>query len=175
MIHHVRKQRKRSRSPKPQNPTGPSIRMDTRTLYLAFLSARHIHFAAAFCIFLASSLALITLSAVFVTITTTKASVLLLPLVCQLVVWFCVFRPKVVAVAPSKEMRFRLVDRSPSYPSGSPRKKKIFRTGAEIAVEFASVYVAHTGYLDVRGNPISGLYAGRKILKGYVALFFNRL
>ncbi len=123
--------------------------MDTRTLYLAFLSARHIHFAAAFCIFLASLLALITLSAVLVTITTTKASVLLLPLVCQLVVWFCVFRPKVVAVAPSKEMRFRLVDRSPSYPSGSSRKKKIFRTGAEIAVEFASVYVAHTGYLSI--------------------------
>ncbi len=74
-----------------------------------------------------------------------------------------VLRPKVVAVTvvPSQEMGFRLVNRFPSYPSGSPKKTKIFRSGAEIAVEFASVYVAHTGYLDARGNPISRLYAGR--------------
>jgi hypothetical protein len=113
MIHHARKSRDRRKSPQPRKPTD-----------LAFLSARHTHFAAAFCIFLASWIALITLSAVFVTITTTKIRVLLLPLVCRLIVWFCGFRPKVVAVAPSKEMLVLRIDRFPYYLGGSPKRRK---------------------------------------------------
>jgi hypothetical protein len=136
MMFYARKPRKRSKSPqpgktkdpsKPQKPTGPRIRKDTRKLYPAFLSARHIHFAAAFCIFLASSLALITLSAVFVTITTTKASVLQLPLVRQLVVWFCVFRRKLWLFKlplPKKCAFIWSIDVHP-FPVAPPKVEKI--------------------------------------------------
>jgi hypothetical protein len=95
------------------------------------------------------------LSAVFVTITTTKTSLLLLPRACQLIIWSCVFRPKVVADAPSKKMDFFPFD--------------IFILSQW---PFASVYVAHTGFLDVYGNPIFGLYGGGKISKGYVTQIF---
>jgi hypothetical protein len=68
--------------------------------------------AAALSIFLASSIAWITLSAAFVTITTTTTSVLLLPILCHLVAWFGIFCPKVVVV-PRKCV---LIDRFSSYP-----------------------------------------------------------
>ena len=145
-------------------------RHSLHSLYLTFLSSRHLHVTAAAHYFLASFSVLLTVSMVFGTTMTTAACVLLFTGARPIIVWFCCFRPKIIAFAPAMRSVFRSMGAWPVYPEGSARKNKIFKQkmNGEIVVVmvFSSVYVAYTGYFDADGIPIYGLYAGRKILKG---------
>ena len=146
--------------------------MDVAALYLAFLSSRHLHFPGAIRIFLASLHVLLALEFAFGIPFAVTVGVLLFGVVCPLLVWFRLFRPKVEAVAGSWEMPFLVMGRIPSYPGKSPKKSKIFLRDGGIIVRFSSVYVAHTGHFAPDGRPIFGLYAARKISSGYVLLIY---
>jgi hypothetical protein len=74
--------------------------INIRWLYVFFLSARNLHVPAAFCLALASSVGLSTLSMTFGTPYTTAVIVPLLAVVCLEIAWFCFFRPAVFASAP---------------------------------------------------------------------------
>ena len=67
--------------------------INIRWLYVFFLSARNLHVPAAFCLALASSVGLSTLSMTFGTPYTTAVIVPLLAVVCLEIAWFCFFRP----------------------------------------------------------------------------------
>jgi hypothetical protein len=167
--------KKRRKSPRRKSKDRQSVSSDkdeylpdinVRWLYVFFLSARNIHVPAAFCLALASSVGLSTLSMTFGTPYTTAVIVPLLAVVCLEIAWFCFFRPAVVASAPYGRNYFLPAHaKYPNYPQGSPKKDKIFRENSEIIMIFPSVYVAPTGYFKA-GFPIYGLYAGSKILNG---------
>jgi hypothetical protein len=74
--------------------------INIRWLYVFFLSARNLHVPAAFCLALASSVGLFTLSMTFGTPYTTAVIVPLLAGVGLENAWFCSVRPAVVASAP---------------------------------------------------------------------------
>ena len=132
-----------------------------------FLSARNLHVPAAFCLALASSVGLFTLGVTFGTLYTTAIILPLLAAVCLEIAWFFFFRPAVVASAPSRRNYFLPAGgRYPKYPESSPKKHKIVKENADIAIILPPVYVAHTGFFGKDGSPVYGLYAGSKILNG---------
>ena len=143
-----------------------SGRMGVWWLYVFFLSARHLHFPAAVGLVVTSSVGLLMLSIISCTSYTAAVFLPLLALVCLEISWFCFFRPEVVVSAQSRTNSFQPVARYPSFPTGSPKKRKIFRNGNGISVILPAVYVAHTGYFDKHGLPINGLYARTNISKG---------
>ncbi len=171
-----RRSRRRSKSPRKKSKDRKMedtkkheilLSVHVRLLYVLFLSARHLHYPAAGCLVLASSVGLVMLSMIswmsFLT-----AVILPQPaIVCLEIAWFCCFWPAVFVSSSSRKNRFLpAVGRYSAYPSNSQNKSKIFKDGSTISVLFPAFYVAHTGFFDNHGLPIYGLYAGAKILNG---------
>ena len=149
------------------NKHGILLSVHVRLLYVLFLSARHLHYPAAGCLALASSVGLVMLSMISGMNFLTAVILPQLAIVFLEIAWFCCFRPAVVVSSSSGKTHFLpAVGGYPAYPSNSPKKSKIFRDGSEISVLFPAVYVAHTGFFDNHGLPIYGLYAGAKIRNG---------
>jgi hypothetical protein len=109
--------------------------INIRWLYVFFLSARNLHVPAAFCLALASSVELFTLSMTFGTPYTTAVIVPLLAGVCLEIAWFCSVRQAVVASAPYGRNYFLSAGgKYPSYRVSSLKKHKIFTENSDIAM-----------------------------------------